>query len=133
MWRATREGTVYRLAAWAKWRGVPSVVLMARKFGSWYDVLVRDSVTLRKTPRVCQGLASDGFGEASRKVACRPMHGAPRTNRLKHVVFAAYRRPSFVGETAGIHGFVAVVDAEYVTHVFFVIRICVLVSDLPIG
>jgi hypothetical protein len=36
------------------------------------------------------------------------MHGTPRTNRLKHVVSAAYRRPSFVGETAGIHGFVAV-------------------------
>lgn len=104
-WRATREGTAYRLAAWAKWRGV---VLLARKFVSWYDVLVRDSVTLRKTSRVCQGLALDGFREASWKVACRIPHEAPRTNRLEHVVFAAYRRPSFVGETAGIHGFVAV-------------------------
>jgi hypothetical protein len=82
--------------------------LLARKFGSWYDVLVRDMVMLRKTSRVCQGLAADGFGEASWKVACRSIHGAPRTNRLKHVVFAAYRRPSIVGETAGIHGFVAV-------------------------
>jgi hypothetical protein len=81
---------------------------MARKFGSWYDVLVRDAVMLRKTSRVCQGLALDGFGEASWKVACRSMHGAPRTNRLEHVVFAAYQRPSLVGETAGIHGFVAV-------------------------
>jgi hypothetical protein len=46
--------------------------------------------------------------EASWKVACRSLHEAFRTNRLEHVVVAAYRRPSFVGEAAGSHGFVAV-------------------------
>jgi hypothetical protein len=46
--------------------------------------------------------------EASWKVACRSLHEAFRTNRLKHVVVAAYRRRSFVGETAGSHGSVAV-------------------------
>jgi hypothetical protein len=71
--------------------------------------------------------------EASWKVACRSLHEAFRTNRLKHVVVAAYRRPSLVGETAGSHDFVAVAGCRACHSYCFVIRVCVLVPDLLIG
>jgi hypothetical protein len=58
--------------------------------------------------------------EASWQVACRSLHEAFRTNRLKHVVVAAYQRPSLVGEAAGsrvprLRG--CRLDAEHVTHI----------------